>query len=209
MLKAGFRVLTDIKKIVDAENKRTLKAASTALKREGFLLAAELRKDIKAGRAGNQAFPKLSSMARRYAGKFQTRKPFTKLDSTRKASGPSKGIVPIRYNPVTTTTGLRVDVGLVDTRQEKMSKNWIRIFRRQQGGFSQAITATQRRALATIGGTMPKRSKLRKHFFLRKGTTRLKTPARPIIDPFFSKWRVLSSKRIEENFHKKMMGERI
>lgn len=209
MLKTSFKVLTDIKKIVDAENKRTLKAMSTALKREGFLLAAELRKDIKAGRAGGRAFSPLSSMARRFGGKFPARKPFTKLRSTQGASGPSKGIIPIRYNPVMGAGGLKVEVGLVDTRQEKISKSWIRIFQRQQEGFTQQVTKRQREYLARLGGEIGGRSKLRKHLFLRKGTTTLKTPARPIIDPFFSKWRALSSMRIEANFHKKMMGERI
>ena len=204
MLKAGFKVLTDIKKIVDAENKRTLKAASTALKREGFLLAAELRKDIKAGIA-----PKLSSQARRFGGKFPARKPFTKLRSTQDASGPSKGIIPIRYNPVMSAKDLKVEVGLVDTRQEKISKSWIRIFTRQEAGFTQKVTTRQRRYLARLGGEMPKTMRLRKHLFLRKGTTMLKTPARPIIGPFFSKWRVLSMHRLSQNFDKKMRGKRI
>ena len=209
MLKTSFKVLTNIKKIVDTENKRTLRAVHTTLKREGFLLAAELRKDIKAGKAGGRAFSKLSSMARRFGGKFPARKPFTKLRSTQGASGPSKGIIPVRYNPIITSHGLKVEVGMVDTRQEKISKSWIKIAERHETGFTQKVTTRQRRYLARLGGEMPKTMRLRKHLFLRKGTTTFKTPARPIIDPFFSKWRVLSMYRLSQNFDKKMRGERI
>ncbi|MBW2599939.1 MAG: hypothetical protein JRC60_07690, partial [Deltaproteobacteria bacterium] len=105
--------------------------------------------------------------------------------------------------------GLKVNVGLVDTRQEKLSKSWVKIFAMQQEGYTQQITRAARRYLARAGGEMPKGSKLRKHMFLRKGTTTFKTPARPIIDPFYLKWHRLSSMRIEANFDKKMRGERI
>jgi len=89
------------------------------------LLAAELRRDIRKGQSGGQTFAKLSSLARRYGLRFIARKPFTKLWSTRQATGASKGIIPIRYNPVMGSDGLKVNVGLVDTRQEKLSKSWV------------------------------------------------------------------------------------
>jgi len=209
MLKTSFKVLTDVNKIMKTESERTRKAASTALKREGFLLAAELRKDIKAGRAGGQMFAKLASMARRSGNRFITRTPFTKLWSTRQATGASKGLIPVRYNPVMGSDGLQVDVGFTDTRQEKLSKSWLKIGERLQEGYTQKITKEQRRYLARAGGAMPKGSKLRKHMFLRKGTATFKTPPRPFIDPFYSKWRLLSPVRIKTNFDAKMRGERI
>lgn len=211
MLKASFRVLTDIKKIVDTENKRILSAASTALKREGFLLAGQMKREIKMGAPGGQAYPRLSSIA---GLQRKLRKPYTGLKGKGGYLGSLPGgMIPIRYNSVIDGTRMAVEVGMVDTRQEKISKNWKYIFAAQQQGFQGAlrtITKNERRLLARVGAGLSKSSPFRKHFFLKKGTTEYRNlPARPIIDPFFSKWRVLSSQRIESNFHKKMMGERI
>lgn len=204
MLKMFLKMGQGLEKWGDDKSRQLKKSMSTALKREGFLLAATLRKDIKAG-----IDPKLSSMARRFGGKFPARKPFLKLRSTLGARGPSKGMIPIRYNPVMDGKKLGVEIGMVDTRQEKISKSWKRIFISQQEGFTQTITTRQRRYLARLGGEMPKRMRLRKHLFLKKSTKTFKTPGRSVIDPFWQKWERQSMQRLSDNFHKKMAGERI
>ncbi len=209
MLKMMMKIGTDLEREGKKKIEIIRKATETALKREGFLLAADLRKDIKAGRSGSQSFDSLAMMAQRRGMRLMRRKPYTKLESTEKAGGASKGIIPIRYNPVTKGDKFAVEVGMVDTRQEKISKSWIRIFEKQQEGFTQTVTQKQRKWLATMGGELPKRSKLRKYYFLRKTTTTLRTPGRPVIDPFYERWRVMSPKRIEENIERKLRGERI
>lgn len=201
MLKLIFKAGKEMEKWGEEKSKQLQKSMNIALRREGFLLAKELKKDIRKGTS-----PPLSSMARRFGGKFPARKPFTRLHSTKKGGG---GIIPIRYNPIQKGEQLGVEIGMVDTRKEKMSKSWKRIFQRQQEGFSQTITKRQRRYLARLGRGIKKSSKFRKHFFLKKNTTSFRTPARPVIDPFWEKWERESMQRLSDNFHKKMAGERI
>jgi hypothetical protein len=203
MLKMIFKAGKGLEKWSADKSKELRKATDIALRREGFLLAQELKKEIRKGIS-----PGLSSIARRKigTGRFTSRKPFTGLASTKKGGG---GIIPIRYNPIQEGNRLGVEIGMVDTRQEKMSKSWKRIFVKQQEGFSQTITKSQRRYLVSIGAGIGKRSKFRQHFFLKKGTTTFKTPARPVIDPFWQKWQSRSMQRLSDNFHKKMAGERI
>jgi hypothetical protein len=54
------------------------------------------------------------------------------------------------------------------------------------------------------------RKSLRRNvFFLRKGTSSLRTPARPIIDPFWDTHRSEAMAKIRRDFRLKMMGHRI
>ena len=212
MLKMFFKMGEGLEKWGDAKSKQLKKAMSTALKREGYLLAKELKKEIRKG-----VSPELSTIARYGKGKVRLRKPFTRLRSTSKGGG---GLIPIRYNPVMDGKKLQVEIGMVDTRQEKISKSWKYIFQRQQEGFSETITQRRRRYFAAIGGGIATKTKTgrnvsakkleeRGHFFLRKSTKTFKTPGRPVIDPFWQKWERQSMQRLSNNFHKKMAGERI
>ncbi|MDA3835209.1 MAG: hypothetical protein PF495_17630, partial [Spirochaetales bacterium] len=185
------------------KSKELRKATDIALRREGFLLAQELKKEIR-----KRISPGLSSIARRKlgTGRFTSRKPFTGLAGTKGSGG---GVIPIRYNPTREGSRLGVEIGMVDTKQEKISKSWKRIFIKQQEGFSQNISERQRQYLIGIGANISKRSKFRKYFFLLKKTKTLKTPARPVVDPFWQKWQSRSMQRLSDNFNKKMAGERI
>jgi len=192
----------------DDQSKKLRKSMSTALKREGFLLSGDLKKEIRKGTPGGQSYPGLSSIARRgLNAKFSNRKPYTGLEGKRgKMPG---GMIPIRYNADMSGKDMTVEVGMVDTKNEKISSSWKRIFEKQQRGFSTSISQSQREYLARRGALVAKRSRFRKHFFLRKGTTTFKTPARPVIDPFWQRWEGISMQRLSDNFHKKMRGERI
>ncbi len=60
-----------------------------------------------------------------------------------------------------------------------------------------------------IGSKMGERSRLRKYYFLRKATSTLTTPPRPIIVPFWSAHKGEAERNIVSNFNRKMRGERI
>ncbi|MFH1616658.1 MAG: hypothetical protein ABIG61_16440 [Planctomycetota bacterium] len=210
MFKLMFKAGKGLEKWGEQQSEKIRKSMATALKREGFLLAGDLRKEIKAGAPGGQAYPKLSSIARWDLKRFTSRKPFTGLESTTQANlKQSKGMIPIRYNPLMDGRRLGVEIGLVDTRLEKMSGSWKRIFMKQQEGFTSSISKLSRARAIRTGARISKGSRLRKHFFLLKKTTTFKTPARPVIDPFWQKWEKLSMQRMSDNFHKKMAGQRI
>lgn len=193
-----------LRELSEIDAKR-IKAGQDAAKIEGYRLHKVLVKGIRAGAPGGQAYDPLTAIARRYAGKFKTRKPFTGLLTTAMA-GATRGTLPVRYKAtVLQGAGLAVSVGFTSG----LSNSWRRIGRRQQEGFSRAISKKQRRWLARIGGTISKFSKLRKFFFLKKSTRQFRNPRRPIIDPFWRAERARTERNLVSNFEKKMSGERI
>jgi len=213
MFAMTFKLGKSLEKFGEEKSKLIKKSMTTAMKREGFLLSGQLKREIRQGAPGGKSYPGLSTIARQgYSAKtgkwrFTSRKPFTGIGG-RGGRLPGK-IIPIRYNYEQKGNTGSVQVGLVDTRKEKMSKSWKRIFMIQQEGFSSRIDKYRKKSIARRGGELGKRSKLRRHFFLKKGTNIFKTPARPVIDPFWEKWNQRSLSRMSDNFHKKMDGKRI
>lgn len=198
----------DVKNKLIALDKATTKNRSIAIRVGLFKARKALIADIKKGTG-----KPLSFMARAGTSGLTRRKPFTGLYSTRQAPSPGKGVVPVRYHEV--AGGKQFELGFTDTRKEKLSKSWKYILGVQQAGFSTPVSKRMRAVMRKRGQFWKKklgnksRSKLTKVFFLKKETTMIKTPPRPMIDPFWMSYKAKFIAELERDFDKKMRGEKI
>ncbi len=176
-----------------------IKAAETAVKVEGYRLMIELRKELRAGKAGNTTLAPLRyiTASRRSASS----KPLASLARA------------VRYATIGKGATLKAMFGFLAI---KSSWSWIRIAERQQEGFTTSAdalsageSATVRQSFVRRGAKLSRRSSLRRYFFLRKTTRQLTTPARNIIEPFWVAHQREAERNIINNFRRKMAGERI
>jgi hypothetical protein len=193
LLKATLKGAKQLEKALKVEDKRQEKALQTAVKVEGFRLKNKLQSEIRSGAPGGEQFEPLSFIARRRGKGFRPNKPLQRL------------AVAVRYF-VKSVKPFDFRIGWVGP---KVSKSWKRIAKQQQEGFTRTPTDKQRRYFARKGGSLGKRSANRKYLFLRKSTTQLKTPDRPIIEPFWEAEQFAAWKNIRSNFKRKMRGEKI
>ena len=187
MLKTSFKVLTDIKKIVDAENKRILKAMSTALKVEAFRLKKEGAILLRKGELGLKQktlleYKENAKGQRRKQSKKKSRVPFKSF---------AKGFL-YKFDPKT----MSAQVGFVGTTA---GTNWqAKIIKKSVPGYRWLIKPGHRAALHKIG------------IHLKKTTTSADVPARDVIDAIIQhEGEAKILRNISTNFHRKMMGERI
>jgi len=185
--------------IADADRKtwtpvKIKRALSVAMKVEGYKLRRNLQKEIRAGAPGGKSFSPLSIIAQYRTGRKRRAKPLSRL------------AIAVRYM-VTSKDPFEMHIGWVGP---KISKSWKRLAAMHQEGFTREVGAKEERWLRRRlhkDSKTPK--KYRKFFALRKGTTQFKTPARPIIDPFWHAHQTEAWQNIRRNFRRKMRGERI
>ena len=185
-------------RFVKAESKKKDKALENSVRVTAFQMRKKLQKEIRDGAPGGRRFAPLSYIARRLHGRSPNRKPLRKLASQ------------VRYD-VIDQKPFTMAVGFISPSRGSytLSKSWRKIAERQQEGFETTISDRLRswvvekgRRLGTIeGGVTP--------FFLKKSTTKFKTPARQIVDPFWRKYRESTKRDIKNNFRLKMQGKRI
>lgn len=196
MLKATVKGFTRIEKTLKTENRRQEKALNTSIKVEGFRLMRLLKKQIRAGAPGGKKFNPLTFLSRAWSGKG-------------KRLGPNKPLrrlaLAVRYF-VKDQRPFDMRVGWVGP---KTSKSWKRIAEKQQEGFTGQTTESLRETFRGMGSRMSKRSVARKYMFIRKSTARFKTPARPIMEPFWAAEHDRAWKNIQRNFRLKLKGQRI
>ncbi len=172
------------------------KAGETAAKVEGFRLKKVLEKEIRAGAPGGRKFSSLSVIASR-TSRGVSRSPLRRL-----ALG-------VRYRVTRMAGKMLFSFGFT----ENSSKSWQRLAKQHQEGLSRKVTDGHRRFFGRVGDGLAGRSKrisgLSRFFNLKKSTTTLKTPARPIIDPFWQAHERQAERNILINFQRKMRGERI
>lgn len=191
MISATIKGANTLKRDMQRETKRARYALNLAVRVEGFRLMRQLKKEIRDGAPGGKRFAPLSVIARKrmHRGRNQ---PLRRL-----ALG-------VRYH-LPRRDPVEMRVGWVGPR---VSKRWKILARVLQAGFAAQVTAGLRRYLIDYGGSMRDR-KSRRYFMLRKSTRFLKTPARPIIAPFWLAHRREARRNIAKNFRRKMRGERI
>lgn len=109
------------------------------------------------------------------------------------------------------------------SRSTIVGSTWRRLARMNQEGFTKSAdekadrysSKTLRESLAFYGSSIDgkrfskSRSRRRNVFFLRKETRQLRTPARPIMVPFWERHHQTIRRNIAENTIKKMRGEKI
>jgi len=187
------------------------KAEDDAVRIEGYRLMRELRKQIRQGAPGGRRFSDLSIMRRtvlaRKSGGLGANRPLQRLAR-------AVGYQVRQKSPV------QMSVGFTGRAS---SVTWRRLAKMHQEGFTRSVDARYsrygndsiRQALIGYGVSFDfrrfgkSRTRRRNVFFLRKTTATLKTPARPIIDPFWDAHRNEAMVNIRENFRRKLRGERI
>jgi hypothetical protein len=180
-------------KKIGAEKKRQKKAFDTAMRVEAFRLMKLLKKEISAGAPGGKKFKDLSYIARRlrYRGRNAPMKTFAKA---------------VRYH-IADRDPIELHIGFAGP---KVSKRWKYLAKKQQEGFDSGdMPEGRRRYLARIGGRLGARAKGKKFLFLKKSTRRFKTPARPMIAPFWDGHQAQAWRNVRRNFKRKLKGERI
>ena len=197
----------------DAEVRRAqadaIKAENTAVRVAGFRLMRLLRAEIRKGAPGGRRFAPLSMIRRTLGqgGRLRGNNPLQKLSRA------------IGYE-VAGQSPFSLKIGFVGTAS---SASWRKIAQAHQEGFTTSADAPYFRRRnesireylrgqgslvdrAMFGG---KKSRRRNVFFLRKSTASLRTPARPIIDPFWDAHEKTARANIRSNFVRKLRGERI
>jgi hypothetical protein len=196
MLIVKTRGLEYLSRIYKTESKRQEKALNTAIKVEGFRLMRLLKEQIKAGAPGGRKFDPLTYLSRAWSGRG-------------KRLGSNKALrrlaIAVRYL-VKDQRPFDMRIGWVGL---KTSKSWKRIAQKQQEGFEHGMSDVRRAFFASKGAGMSKRSVARKYMFLRKSTTQFKTPARPILDPFWRAEKDRAWHNIRRNYLQKLAGETI
>ncbi|WP_054031022.1 hypothetical protein [Desulfatitalea tepidiphila] len=177
----------ELQRALKSHQANAIKALQTALKVEAFRLSKELKAEIRAG----DRFAPLTFLARRRNKSTRPNRPLQRL------------AIPIRYHMVDDMT---VAIGWTGP---KVSASWKRIAQRQQEGFTSQVTERRRRFFRHKADNLSERSANRKFLFLRDTTRALKTPARPIIDPFYERHHIQAWRNIQANFRRKLAGERI
>lgn len=194
MLKAVTKGFTGLERTLKTEGRRQEKAMTTAVKVEGFRLMRLLKKQIRDGAPGGQKFHPLTFLSRAWGSKrLRPNKPLRRM------------AVAVRYF-VKDFSPFDMRIGWVGPRT---SKSWKRIAKLQQEGFTRPVDPKRRESFSAIGRGMSKRSPARKYMFLLKSTTTLKTPPRPIMDPFWRSEKQRAWRNIQRNYRLKMKGQRI
>ncbi len=177
------------------EEEREKKALATAIRVEGFRLMKTLKREIRQGAPGGSRFKPLAKIASsRRRGR-----------SRRSSKALQKAAMAVRYF-VPSREPFEMRIGWVGPQ---VSKSWKRLMAIQQEGFTREITGKQRRFFRHRGAELRERDPSRKYFFLRKRTRTFKTPARPVMDPFWAAYHDEAWRNIRRNFRRKLRGERI
>ena len=202
--------LQQFKADLDSADKARVKAAQLSVKVEGHRLMKLLKDQIEAGAPGGKSFSPLSAIAiARQRGNNKT--PLHRMAK------------PVRYSVDVSDKGMSFRFGyLVDDIQKvwdrktktgiksknRISKRWAYLVKLHQAGGKLPVTDDMRKGLIAIGKRI-KKGKQRNVFFLRKETTEINIPARPIIEPFWQANERAAEQNIIANFARKMRGERI
>lgn len=185
------RNVQNVIKAVSEYEKKKEKALATAIKVEAFRLRTEIRKGINQADPGGQPLERLTAIARMKNGRFKPDIPLKGLGKSARYD----------FDPVKMTA----QVGWTDQSGANLRKRATRF----QAGFVSPVTSKQRSILARMGGSLGKRSLLKKFFFIRKKTTVFKVPQRQIIGPLYKHQKSTIQKNIIHNFRIKMQGGRI
>lgn len=184
---------------LERDAKRARSASSAAAKVEGYRLMKAMKDEIKAGSPGGNTFSSLSFIR---SGK---------LSGGRMAL--SRLAITPRYATIDQGEQSKTMVGFLTV---KLSRKWVQIADKHQDGFAvdadsfQWGGTTLRKRFARIGAALKKKNPaLARYYFLKKSTTKLRTPARMVIVPFWRKHQSEAITNIVTNFERKMRGERI
>lgn len=196
-------------KWVNTQKKEAGNAQATAMRVEGYRLKNLLQKEIQQGAPGGKRFAPLSYIARRLVKQVAVSGGRTERQSPNR--NPLARLVHgIRYN-VSNSGPFKMAIGFVQPGRgpNSVSKSWRRLAQYHQGGFSSTVSESLRRLIVWRGGMLGSVDGGRTPFFLKRETHIFRTPARPMVDPFWAAHKNTALKNIAKNFKLKMAGKRI
>lgn len=216
-IQAHVHGIEDLYRKVGVFDQASRKALNTAIRVEGYRMMRLLQRQVRHGSPGGRRFAPLSFISR-ILGHRGRNEPLKALSQAIKYLVPKSDPIEFHFGfvgPVTRTAQRAMGA----RPSQIVSRSWMQIAYRQQTGFETdpgpAYEKGRKLAarLARFGAMQERRRGVHnaraRFFFLRKATAALKTPARPIIDPFWQAERGGVSSRIRENFRRKLAGERI
>lgn len=212
-----------------------IKAAQTAVRVEGYRLKKVLAAEIKAGAPGGRKFSPLSDIARKKGRGGEGRAPLRRLAIpvrywVENGAGRFSVLVGYQDKNVVNSRGqilgakVQEDGSRQATSQSRLSASWLNIVKntvegrsfragqfKKEGIYSQGWNARTAIVAAAFGGRKGKKSLKpgRERFLLRRSTSTLRIPARPIIEPFWAAHQAEAGRNILVNFERKLNGERI
>ena len=179
------------------EDRRQKRALVTALKREGYLRAKELQREVRAGAPGGQAFAPMSKM-------------FGVMSRLNRRHGYAKGFIQsgnlIQYDVMGSDENAIVSVGWPTSR---VPGSFRKLMADLQEGKTTSVSAEQRRFFAGVAGQSGSRTNARKYLFLKRSTSSFRMPGRPVITPYYNAHRSEFLPSIRKNWIAKMKGQRI
>jgi len=189
-----------IKDLREADAAR-VKAGRNAVSVEGFRLMRLLQAEIRAGAPGGRKFQGLTEIAKMIGSS----------GAKHKNSPLYTAFHAIRYLSNKLSGDFTFSLGAVEG---KTSSTWIKIMKRQQEGFDYPVDDSMRSFLKRIGaglkGARTKNARgAAKYFFLLPSTTQFRIPARDVVDAFWSGHRAEVMPNIQNNYERKLRGERI
>jgi hypothetical protein len=192
-----------MQKDMEADTAQKKKALETAIKVEGFRQLKLLRQQIRAGEPG----------ARPYAARLSRIAAYTKAGRLRNNQAPLYRLARLLRYVVTYENGeISFRFGFVRGGGD-IGGSWKKLLQKHQAGARILYTGDRTelgRSLARIGGRLQKKGDPdAKFFFLRRETGRAKLPARPMIAPFWERYRDDAAANIQANWARKLRGERI
>jgi len=224
---------------LDKANENAQKAYNTALRVEGSRLKNLLQKEIREGAPGGIRFLPLSYLSRYHwkrpnRNPLESLAKGVRYDVNPRPPyavavgfvGPMtwsdadlglgyEGVRVNHYSPQKVRNASLNPLGRGITRSNISSKRWRNLALMHQKGFSREISARQRWWFIRRGSDLIKHSGVDREditqtpFFLKKTTKTFRTPARPIITPFWQAHQTAARANIRKNFKRKMAGERI
>ncbi len=210
MLNVQIRGLKNLAALYKKERIKSTKALDTAIRVEGFSLRKTLQKELRKSAPGGRKLDQLSFLSRKLSGRKGRLAPNKPLAVKRIWAGGKRYSMAdvIRYD-TPKKSPIEMHIGWVGG---KTSKSWKRLAALHQEGFTSRVSDKQREFFRAVGASIKKRqprSKVAKKFFLKKSTTRFKTPERPVIDPFWDAHETKALSNIRKNFKRKLAGHRI
>jgi len=196
-----------LSRLVDAlgkDRQRAKKNLSGALKVEGHRLKKVLQEEMLAQKPGGQRLKSLSMIATHLKGKLNT--PFARLTRAIRYYAKADGdTVKVGWTGPTVKDKIKRMATLAQEGGTRPVTSAQRLYFARQGG---RLGGLQRVSGYRKGTGMMRNSRMKVMvFFLKKSTTSMTTPARPVIAPFWKAHEQEAWENIKRNFQRKQNGE--
>ncbi len=193
-MEVKYSIPKEVKNDCEEYRFQARKALGNALKIKGYRLRDLLKEELKKGNIVGLSYPPLREISKRNKGSWK--KEAAPLAPMHKS---------VMYTTKDSSKGFTVAVGWTG---DKVSNTWKRIAKKQQEGFKFPVTDHLREFFAKLGERVQEPDK-KDYFYFNDEKEHFKTPARPIIKPFWDRHREQTKEDIRIFFKAKMEGKTV